>query len=361
MKVGSLFAGIGGFDLAFTQAGAHTAWLCEADKYCRQVLGRHWPGVPIHTDIREFTDAGAVDVVCGGWPCQDLSTANSRGRKGLGGERSGLWHEMRRVISDVRPRWVVGENVPGLLSHDGGRDFGVVLRGLADLGYSVAYRVLDAQFFGVPQRRRRVFVVASLGDAACGEVLLEQGGVPRDIAESGGAGEGHPAPPEGGARIYHERTESLTEHDQALALRNDPSHNAVFVSGVVGFGANQVSGKVDAQDDCAPTIRSNNKPAVFGYYESMRGETHLTGDTSPCLRRHGEQATGVVGGSYVRRLTPMECCRLQGFPDYWNASGADFTMSDSQRYKQLGNAVAVPVVRWIAERLIRVDSSVTIT
>lgn len=171
MKVGSLFTGIGGFDLGLERAGVEVAWQCEIDPHARAVLAKHWPGVPCYDDVRGIT-AGAVapvDLICGGFPCQDVSVAGRRA--GLAGERSGLWFEFHRVLAELKPPWVVIENVPGLLSSNGGRDMGTVLGGLGDLGYRWAYGVLDAQWFGVAQRRRRVFVVGHLGDGRAAEVL----------------------------------------------------------------------------------------------------------------------------------------------------------------------------------------------
>ncbi len=174
MRYGSCFAGVGGFDLALERAGWECAWQIEKDGPCRKVLERHFPGVPQFGDIREVTgeQLGPVDLVCGGWPCQDLSVAGRRA--GLAGSRSELFWELHRLVGELRPRWLLLENVPGLLSSHEGRDMGAVLGSLGGLGYGYAYRVLDAQHFGVPQRRRRVFVVGCLGDgAAAAQVLLE--------------------------------------------------------------------------------------------------------------------------------------------------------------------------------------------
>jgi len=174
LSFGSLFSGIGGFDLGLERAGMECAWQVEIDPACLSVLAAHWPAVPRLEDVThvQLADLPApVDLICGGFPCQDLSVAGRRA--GLAGERSGLWFEFHRILAEARPRWCIIENVPGLLSSNGGRDFAVILRGLEQLGYHAAWRVLDAQYFGVPQRRRRVFVVGSLGNYASLEVLLE--------------------------------------------------------------------------------------------------------------------------------------------------------------------------------------------
>ncbi len=172
---GSLFSGIGGIDLGLDRAGWTCAWQVEIDRECQRVLERHWPDVPRFDDVRSVgaAELAPVDLVCGGFPCQDVSVAGRRA--GLAGSRSGLWHEFHRVLAELSPRWVLVENVPGLLSSHDGRDFAGVTGGLVELGYGVAWRVLDAQHFGVPQRRRRVFVVGHLGEpwSAAAEVLLE--------------------------------------------------------------------------------------------------------------------------------------------------------------------------------------------
>ena len=156
--VGSLFSGIGGFDLGLERAGWAVRWQVESNPFRRQELKRHWPQVELRNDIRTDTDGlERVDLICGGFPCQDLSVAGNRA--GLAGERSGLFFQFARVVSELKPRWVLIENVPGLLSSNGGDDIRLVLETLNGLGYTVDIDIADSQHFGVPQRRRRVFLV----------------------------------------------------------------------------------------------------------------------------------------------------------------------------------------------------------
>lgn len=159
MTVGSLFSGIGGLDLGFERAGFEIKWMCEKEDYPRKVLAKHWPNVPIYEDVREITNAPSVDVLVGGFPCQDNSTAfTKQGRIGIAGAKSGLWLEFARIIREVRPAYVVVENVEGLLHR--ARGFGIVLGDLARLGYDAEWDVLPASASGAPHQRARLWLVA---------------------------------------------------------------------------------------------------------------------------------------------------------------------------------------------------------
>ena len=185
--VASFFAGIGGFDLGFERAGMEVLFQCEINRFGQAVLRKHWPGVPLVPDIKNVQPSDIpknANVWCGGFPCQDLSLANQGKRKGLSGERSGLFYEFSRLVEAQRPEWIVLENVPGLLNSHNGEDFKCVIKKLDELGYGVSWRVFDAKYFGTPQRRRRVYIVGSFGDLRSSEVLFEQGAV-RVVAKSG--------------------------------------------------------------------------------------------------------------------------------------------------------------------------------
>jgi len=175
----SLFAGVGGFDLGLEQSGHTCVGQVEIDKNARAILERHWPNVPKHDDVQTAIDwannnglTGTVDLVVGGFPCQDLSVAGKRA--GLAGKRSGLFFDALAFAQSVKAKTIILENVPGLLSSNQGRDFGQLLTELADAGYSnIEWRVLNSQFFGVAQRRRRVFIVASVGTEPFKQILAE--------------------------------------------------------------------------------------------------------------------------------------------------------------------------------------------
>ena len=190
LTYGSLFSGVGGFDLGLDAVGMRCAWQVEKDHQARSVLRYRWADVPKFEDVKDVGkhDLRPVQLICGGFPCQDLSVAGRRA--GLAGERSGLFHEFMRIVDELAPRWVLIENVPGLLSSNGGRDMGTVVGTLAELGYGWAYRVLDAQNFGVPQRRRRVFIVGHSGGVCPPEILFEPESVRGNPPQGREAGEG---------------------------------------------------------------------------------------------------------------------------------------------------------------------------
>lgn len=171
--IGSLFAGIGGFDIGFENAGFRTAWQVEINPVCRAVLADRFPHAKQYDDVRSVGahNLAPVDVLVGGFPCQDLSTMGKQ--RGLAGERSGLFYEVCRIAREIQPRWLVLENVTGLLSCSHGEDFQAVISTLAECGYVGYWRVLNAQYFGVPTRRRRVFIIAGLHEHPPIELLAD--------------------------------------------------------------------------------------------------------------------------------------------------------------------------------------------
>ena len=193
----SLFAGVGGFDLAMQRNGVKVVASVEIDSKCNEVLARHFPDATQFTDVTTVKGSDLIEagfnpsrgIITGGFPCQDLSVAGKRA--GLAGERSGLFWEIARLVEETQTEYFVIENVPGLLSSNKGKDFGVVIGTMADLGYSLSWRVLDAQHFGVPQRRRRVFVVGrrSIDSTSPAEILFKSDGLRRDPSTSQQAGE----------------------------------------------------------------------------------------------------------------------------------------------------------------------------
>lgn len=369
---GSLFSGIGGLDLGLDRVGMTSAWQVEKDKAAQDVLKKHWPDVPKYKDVRNVgkENLESVDLICGGFPCQDVSVAGRR--EGLAGERSGLWFEFRRIIEELKPQWVVIENVPGLLSSNGGRDMGTIVGSLAKLGYWWAYRVLDAQYFGVPQSRRRMFIVASLTRGCPQEVLFERESSPwdtppsrktgaelaRDVAATikGGSGQrGYPLEREAGLECSFSAGNSGTKQTPTICFVQNTRDEVRLMN-----GDGQIAGALSSQPGMKQQnyIAFNDNKEIVGF-DSSRGQ--YTGDIAAPLRVNGAKSPGVndgkpdnmciSGSEGVRRLTPLECERLQGFPDNWTAG-----QSDSARYRQLGNAVAVPVANWLGWRILNEDN-----
>jgi len=201
LKVASFFAGIGGFDLGLEQAGMEVVFQCEINPYCQKVLKKHWPDVTLFGDIRQLSPNDipkTAQVWCGGFPCQDLSLANQGKRKGLDGERSGLFYRYAELIAYHKPKWIVIENVPGLLNSHRGEDFRILLEKLDEFGYGLSWRVFDAKYFGTPQRRRRVYLVGSFGSLRSAQVLFESQPFAIPLGQGGIATETFAGEPEKG-------------------------------------------------------------------------------------------------------------------------------------------------------------------
>jgi DNA (cytosine-5)-methyltransferase 1 len=376
----SLFSGIGGFDLGFDRAGMQCVCQVEFDKHAASVLEKHWKPVTRYKDVRYVRHESGrssrnwewwdwlpdVDVVTGGFPCQDVSIAGRRA--GLAGERSGLWFEFYRILAETRPQWVVVENVPGLLSSNGGRDFAIILRGLVELRYGVAWRVLDAQYFGLAQRRKRVFIVGSLGDGRAAQVLFEPESGERHTAPSRKKGQGN-------SRAFTHRAGTGSETDIAPPLDVKSKDGIMRNQGALGIVdvAKSIMTREgfshrEDQDNYIPIAFHNRQdPDVSGEITHPLGAKALkanasksyqgvvapalTASNDPSRSPQSSEVTHQIeainaAGMGVRRLTPLECERLQGFPDGWTEG-----QNDTQRYKQLGNAVAVPVAEWIGRRI----------
>lgn len=523
MIYGSVCSGIEAATAAWHPLGWKPAFFSEIEPFPRAVLSHHYPDTPLHGDFTTIgaDEYGPIDLLVGGTPCQSFSIAGLRG--GLDDDRGNLALEFLRLADRKRPRWLVWENVPGVLSSNGGRDFGAILGGMVELGYGFAYRVLDAQHFGVPQRRRRVFVVGHLGNwQRAAAVLFERhslsghpaprrekgkvaptipsrssaggglgtdfdcdGGLierdwPADIAPTLNAAFGSKLGLEdqhirGGAecsslpevantltRRMHKGINTTCDEGQTLI----PTHGGGFddlgtthtlrgegfdasedgtgrgtplvpvafaentrdevrmVGGdgqIVGALAAEAGMKqtsyvaftakdygADAMDDLSPTLRAgghhgsqqnggvmpavayaiqeravsenpNAGPDGAGFRDdgaaytleartvpqavafALRGREggampEIEGDQVGALRAaDGGSSRSYIAASAVRRLTPVECERLQGFPDNytaipWRKKPAE-ECPDGPRYKALGNSMAVPVMRWIGERI----------
>jgi len=398
MIYGSVCSGIEAATVAWHPLGWKPAFFSEIESFPRAVLAHHYPETPLHGD---FTTIGAdqygpIDLLVGGTPCQSFSIAGLRG--GLDDERGNLALEFLRLAQRTRAKWLVWENVPGVLSSNGGRDFGAILGGMVELGYGFAYRVLDAQFFGVPQRRRRVFVVGHLGSwQRAAAVLFERHSLsghsaPRREAGQGvagtlesrasGGGGGPGAGTDGAAAGYLQPggggdCSSLPQVAMCLTRgsmqRMDaetetliPTHGGGFDDDLVCFEAN-MSLQEPTVGGPHPTLTRRTHAAVAYPRDTQNmTEGHNSGGKGfgeagdPSFTLTKGHSHGVATASAVRRLTPVECERLQGFPDNytaipWRKKAAD-ECPDGPRYKALGNSMAVPVMRWIGERIALVDA-----
>lgn len=350
MTFGELFSGIGGFRIGLERAGHVCKWACEIDPFCRRVYLNHWPDTePFYEDIRDIEDPPYVDMLCGGFPCQGLSVAGER--RGLADERSGLFWEFVRVVERMRPRWIFLENVPGFLSSNNGSDFGLALAALDKCGYGLAWRILNAQYFGVPQRRRRVWIVGYLGGPCPAEILFEsQGGSGNSsaIGKAGAevAGSITPGTHRVGSRGADDGINIVTA--RSLRSRSHPNSNAPGRGGEDDFNL-VVAGTVSG----AESHNGNSNPIPQNYI--------IQGVNTPRLRK--ECGIGIRQGGPMYTLNTAEQHAVSTAIDpagMRETSGVPRRLDppDGPRYKALGNAVPVPVILWIGERMMEAERHV---
>lgn len=382
MKFLDLFAGIGGFRIGMESAGHECIGFCEIDKFARasyKAIHDTKGEIELH-DITTVSDdtirgIGHVDVICGGFPCQAFSIAGAR--RGFEDTRGTLFFEIARFASILKPRYLFLENVKGLLNHDRGNTFEVILSALDELGYDVEWQVLNSKNFGVPQNRERVFIIGHLrggsgrkvfplsGDGAA--ITCEQPKINKvgNIRKKGKSQSGDVV-----------SIDSLAPTLCSTTTQKNPLkvliENEIKQFGVLQPNYNQ-SGVVYEIDGISPTIRAyqggNLEPKIRvkeatkqGYQEAEIGDSvNLSHPNSKTRRgRVGKQiantlltgeSQGVVEPDFrIRKLTPKECWRLQGFPD-WAFDKAQEVNSNSQLYKQAGNSVTVNVISAIAQGL----------
>jgi DNA (cytosine-5)-methyltransferase 1 len=357
MRYLSVCSGIEAATVAWHDMGWQPAAFSEIEPFPSAVLAHHYPTVPNVGDMTKYKewDIGAIDLLVGGTPCQSFSVAGLR--KGLADPRGNLALVYLGIADLFKPKWIVWENVPGVLSSGGGRDFGSFLGALAQLGYGFAYRVLDAQWFGVAQRRRRVFVVGYLGDwRPAAAVLFERQSL-----------SGHPKPSrEAGQKV----APTVVQGPPYSRTGNERVECEAIVAQPIPYDLHQVTAPVNRQarepgDPCHTLAKQNahNAGIVHGVAQPIGGvdyenNAHLMNQpTGPLLKGSptggGRPLPALVYPMAVRRLTPVECERLQGFSDNYTEipwRGKAET-PDGPRYKALGNSMAVPVMRWIGQRI----------
>ena len=409
MKYLSVCSGVEAATVAWHPLGWDPIGYAEIETFPSAVLSHHYPTVPNFGDItkyKEWNINGTVELLVGGTPCQAFSVAGLR--KGLEDPRGNLTLVYTGILDRFKPKWFVWENVPGVLSSSGGRDFGSFLGAVAELGYGFAYRVLDAQYFGIPQRRRRVFVVGCLGDwVSASKVLFEPDCLSRNTEESRKTRERTSPDIEKSVgsnietfnRQSHSQfgidplasTVKARDHKQFTDLvvyETHPADSRVREMGDVcqtvtsrwGTGGGNVpialqdiSGRDKAQNgrgwndeglmytlDAAATqgvAYSIREDAIAGNFSATPLEvTPALQALRSSVQSHHAQ-TFIAQQMAVRRLTPVECERLQGFPDnYSNIPWRGKPESpDSLRYKAMGNSMAVPCMKWIGERVEMVE------
>ena len=380
MKFLDLFAGIGGFRLGMESAGHECVGFCEIDKYARasyKAIHNTEGEIELH-DITRVTDEsirrfGSVDVICGGFPCQAFSIAGHR--RGFEDTRGTLFFEICRFASVLRPKYLFLENVRGLLNHDGGTTFETIIRTLDELGYDVEWQVLNSKNFGVPQNRERVFIIGHLRGERTRNVFPISGESEQsdhqppkieiigNTKNPNGTSKGTKSVVYGSGGVVG----TLTATDY-----KEPKQVAIKQFGILQPNFNQC-GVVYETDGIAPTIRAYQggglEPKIRvkeatskGYAEAEIGDSvNLSHPNSKTRRgRVGKQiantlltgeSQGVIEPDFrIRKLTPRECWRLQGFPD-WAFDKAQEVNSNSQLYKQAGNSVTVNVIAAIAKEL----------
>ena len=371
MRHASFFSGVGGLDLGFHRAGIETVSLSEVDKYASAVLAERFVGVPNLGDILEVKadDIPEAEIWSGGFPCQDLSVAGKRA--GFAGKRSSLAFTFLDLVEQRKPRWLLLENVPGLFSSNGGADFGRLISEMVSLGYGISWRVLDARYFGVAQRRRRVFIIAALNDAfggagaeRAGEVLFEcQGGCghieagnTQGQAVTSGTQDGFgiagaitgrfgkgvnstidepliisPAPNTNGVR----KADGLARRlDNQQWMETTPAYGESFAD---TLAARDWKGGVSNQDigrrGWLAIVRESN---YGGYLEDETGAT---------LRAQG----GNYGGGSENLAMTSRAVQAP--------LNALFPVGlDAHRYRCCGNGVVAPVAEWIGRRIVAVDA-----
>ena len=369
----SVCSGIEAATVAWNKLGWNPLGFSEVDKFPSAVLKHHYPNVPNlgdMTNYKEWNINESVDLIIGGTPCQSFSISGLR--KGLEDPRGNLALTYIGLLDHFKPKYFIWENVPGVLSSNKGEDFSSFIRAIQEIGYGFAYRVLDAQYFGVPQRRKRVFVVGcSSGDwRSAAEILFESESLSRDTEESRQKGKDPTKETRGSsttdnrwpARIsntldarYGDKMDLEDQHINADCPK--------FVPTV--YEAHAKDARYRDTEQTSPTMKARweNMTDTPIVYESHPNDSRVTdmGDTCTTVTARwgtGGNNTPLVNQSVIRRLTPVECERLQGFPcgyteiPYNNKPHTP----DGHRYKALGNSMAVPVIRWLGERINGIDA-----
>jgi len=354
----SMFTGVGGFELGLQNAGllqqenkermsnsdraSSQFYSCvgfsEIDKYANQLLTTKFPEVKNYGDAtkinpRELSD---FDMLCGGFPCQSFSIAGKR--RGFQDTRGTMFFEIARILEIKRPKLIFLENVKGLLNHNKGETFKIILQTLEELGYEIQWMVLNSKFFGVPQNRERVFIIGSLRGTPRPEILpfkfcysennqMEQGEKIINYIQKADREIARIYNPKGISPALHLKTGGWQEpkiYENMLNTKTRDVEDALFVGKTIAF-----------QED---------KPVQSTYIPQN--------NDARCIQAGEPKEVLIEPSMKIRRLTPTECERLQGFPDGWTEG-----FSDTQRYKMMGNAVTINVIKAIGEKLPQIKNN----
>ncbi len=394
MRHASFFSGVGGLDLGFERAGIKTVSVCEIDLYASSVLAERFPDAPNLGSITEVkaNDIPEADIWSGGFPCQDLSVAGKRA--GFAGKRSSLAFTFLDLVERYRPRWLVLENVPGLFSSNKGADFGRLLYEMEQLGYSVAWRTLDARYFGVPQRRRRVFIVASLEPDRAAEVLFECEGCERHPAPSWTQGQGVAANTSNGFRSNRfgevaGQSSTSTDTDgvrtaDGLARRLDDQQVVAYQTRVDEKAGNFTINQVEVANSLSalwPADTSHRSMTLVSPAEDIisfpsaysRQPTKFNNVADPLTLSAGapavfrkssraqtnEDSETWVEGDVANTINSFDVGDIRTTHAIVGATGDDDELLpdklDGHRYRCCGNGVVAPVAEWIGRRIVAVN------
>jgi DNA (cytosine-5)-methyltransferase 1 len=356
-----LFSGIGGFTLGIIQAGIEfdKHYYSEVDKYANQIYEKHFPEAVGLGNIRNIKTEGLgkIDLITFGFPCQDLSIAGKR--EGIRGGRSGLFFEAMRIIKELRPDTFIFENVKGLLTSNEGKDFEVVLREIADIGlYECEWQLVNTSWV-LPQNRERIYFIGHLGKGS-GQKVFPIGTSNRNDYDLGEKTEREqsristkdifPTLAEGekwkgfiSATLsagYYKRQHGQTMIKEGF-INSDSQGQRVYSPEGISSQLTSQGGGWGAKTGLYAVLTPNRK-------QKRQHDRRMKNSGEPMFTLTGQDIHGVCNSMGIRRLTPIECERLQGFPDNFTKG-----ISDTQRYKTLGNAVSVPIVKMIIERLYR--------
>lgn len=357
------FSGIGGFKIALERFGFESIGFCDNDKYATQLYSAYFDTTNevYYENIRNIRteELPDFDIFCGGFPCQSFSIAGKR--RGFDDIRGTLFFEVARILRDKKPKYFILENVKGLLNHDSGRTFATIIEVLSDLGYQVQWQLLNSKFFGVPQNRERVYIVGCLGNECVGKIFPLTGSDSENIGKI----RKHPLNKKNaaqGSRIYYSDgigaclLASSGTGKSGLYAINKPRFDKYKQSDIVEtlkVGGDTPLMKVRNGTKQGYDVASLGDGINLAFPKSKTRRGRVGKGCSQTLDTNCNMGTidGEDGTYRIRRLTPLECFRLQGFPDDMVQQARELGISDSQLYKMAGNAVTVNVVQAVAQKI----------